>query len=337
METMKCKLDNFVDNILNLNDDFLYQMCGNRPDLKFFLNSNILYFDDFNKKMAVFAPFFDKNMVESDGDDIVLSGSILTFVNKLKIKDYLSRFNTLKYKMHKLVADIIQIDDRDLMYFLFLSFGDYLYDELKVSTQDIKEIYMCFLTNHVSSDFQLTNVDSDTMLDVIHDISLYIEEFERCGLNLLNYHEMTTNIIKIETNPSSDPKKILYNRLYTNFCICVAARHSTINKISEEDQLCYFINMMLFGIFFDDIEDIKEDISNGTPTYISWLYQNYEYDIFIKKVNQIIAYVFFVNMNALTKYRDVYPDKVELLNLFKIIVLTNFDKTVDELKIKMAN
>lgn len=320
---MKNKLNKFVDDILNINDQFLYDTYGHRPDLQLFLNSNIHYFDNFNKKMEIISPFLEKD--DYEGDTIILSGKILEFMDNLKIKDYLGRFNSAKSKMHFWIADMFDVDDHDLMYFLFLSFGDYLYDELNISKDELKSVYVYFLTYVKPSNINLDD-------DVIHDIELYISEFKKCGLNLYDYHDLTSEIISKEMNPATDPKQILYNRLYTNFCICVASKRSSIKKIDKDDQLIYFINMMLFGVFFDDIEDIQEDISNGTPTYVSWLYQNNEYDVFVKKLNQIMAYIYYVNLDTLKKYKHEYPDKIVLLDLLKIIVLTNFDKSVDELK-----
>ena len=39
-----------------LDDDILYEMCGDRPDLCLFLNSGIHYFDKFNEKMEIMKP-----------------------------------------------------------------------------------------------------------------------------------------------------------------------------------------------------------------------------------------------------------------------------------------
>lgn len=325
-------LTKFVDDILILDDDMLYEMCGNRPDLCLFLNSGIHYFDRFNEKMEIMKPYFQENVLA--GNETVLSDEILEFTSQLKIKNYLARFDNAKYKMSKLITDSIDIDNRDVLYFLFLSFGDYLYDDLKISKEDLKYVYFCFLGGTIP--YELKSIHGDTIDDIKHDMLLYISAFQKHKFNILEYHHITKHIISKELNPAKNPRDILYNRLYTNFSICVATKYSKIKKIESDDQLKYFINMMLFGIFFDDIEDIQEDISNGTPTYVSWLYENNEYSVFVKKINQIMAYIYYINMEGLKKYRNLYWDKIVLLDTFKLLVLTNFGKTIPELEKQMC-
>ena len=335
MDIVKKYTEEFTNDILYISDDMLYVMGGeNRTDLTYFLNSNVNYMIDFKEKLKKIYPLFHKDSFFVTDED-ALSSDTKVFMSKLKVTGYFERFTNLKYRLNHLIDEQIEFDKRDMLYFFFITFGDHVYDEGMVDKTTLKNIYKSFVMDTIL--FDENNIHSD----IVNDIKVFMKEFKNLGINIIDYHDGTKLILDREIDPQTTERNILYNRIFVNAAICLGAKYTKIKALGEEssfrERLPIMLNLLLFGVFFDDLEDREEDLANNAPTYITWLYKNCDEETYIKKTNQIIAYCylkFYGQIQELQPKMNKYEFRSIncIIELFKALVLISFDTSLKDMK-----
>ena len=325
---LKEYLSHVSDDILDLNDEFIYKKFGNREDIKLLLSSDKILFENFNEKLESIFPLFDTNMkiVNNEGG---LTKEIDTLLPKLIIRDYLGRFDKMKYKMKFIVKDIIDLHFTDVFYFLFLSFGDCLVDDYKYTPEIMKSIYTSLLS--CNTDFVKEKIKSlDNWENVLKDIETYIEFMKEHSFNLSEYHYITKEILDVEfRKQSKDSKTILFNRLYVNTVMMLGFKNSEIKtgETNEKniDKMKLLYNGMLIGILHDDIEDLEEDIANGAPTYVRYLYENNTREEYVKKINQVTVYKYLTFFESIKEsFNGKYTPYIMAIDIIKVLLLKSF-------------
>ena len=256
-------LETMLDSILDI-DASIENMRAERPEM-------------FAPREYEYAVSLPRLLV---GDYQTTARPYLRFVNipraPLALREFL---DSLYYKDYYQAVEICRyapfhIDDRDLLYMLFISFGDHCADVLHI---DMWQLYTAVFTSGIT----------DVPDPVRNDIEAYKAQFVKMGVDIQTYKDIIKTNVKAELmQHDNTARSVLRRRLFSNYAMVSGLRYTALPKP---------LMLSFFTIFFmfDDVDDVLDDIANNTPTYISWLRENTPCEkAYITSVNKVLYYTY---------------------------------------------
>lgn len=222
-------------------------------------------------------PYFE--FMNNVSADVKSTQCLQTFIDSLRHKDYFHKTDLYHYLP-------FEMDYRDMIFLVFMSFCDYCVDVLHV---DSKQLLNDIINNTID------NYDADTK----HDLGLYICTM---GTNIVDYYDCMTMIVESESCVKSSINNILYHRLRSNYGLAVGLKHTVIPGMTKDEMYKAMIYFFTFFTFFDDVEDYLDDIKNNTPTYISKIYETKPYPEFVQISNLCLYYTFSKFISCVKEY-----------------------------------
>jgi hypothetical protein len=181
-----------------------------------------------------------------------------------------------------------------------MSFCDYCVDVLHLDARTL-------MNDVVNSTFE--KYDEPTR----RDLFIYTTE-----IDLTNYIDCMEMIVESETCTKSSIQDVLYHRLRSNYGLALGLKHTNVIGLTKEELNKLMISFFTFFVFFDDVEDYLDDINQGTPTYISKLYETCQYSEFVRLSNLCIYYTFTNFLNHVKGYNH---SMYMILDFYKSIYL----------------
>lgn len=278
-----------VNEIINLNEDGL-----DKDELAFVKSRTGLLTYDYKN---ILSPYF--RFVKTPRLD---NNRIKIFLASLNHQNFFNKVELCEYSPFK-------IDEYDLMWLVFMSYSDYCVDELGLTP--------AMLFNSLQTHYQ-GGVDAFISLpkDVQEDLDKFIAYF---GDGLTDYFEDMYSIVKKDIeikNKTMSLEDVLTYRLESNWGLMLGLKRTRFDGLTMNETQDILISFFTFFTFFDDVEDYMEDIGNGTPTYISRLYETLPYDTFVRTCNLILYMTFIGFIKTLEKYNKNFGMGLDIFKSF---------------------
>ena len=122
--------------------------------------------------------------------------------------------------------------------------------------------------------------------------------------------------LELKSTVDMSLEDVLRYRLESNWGLMLGLKHTQFEGLTLNETQEILVSFFTFFTLFDDVEDYMEDLSNGTPTYISKLYETMSYESFVRTCNLILYMTFIDFINIVEKYNKNFALGLDLFKSF---------------------